>query len=624
MKTSTPNNFRSGRRVIVFTALCFCAFAPLSLYAEFSISAEVDKKTVEINDSLYLTVTVSADSASVPEPKLPRMTNFNVYSSGRSQNISIVNGKITTSVSFTYVLSPMFIGRQKIPSFSIFNGKEKALTREIDVMVVRSAAAQAPSARQAPAPRAGRPAARAAEVKPGDLLYLTAETDKRTAYPNEQINLTVKFYTAVPLTSNPQYLPPQFKNLIAEDLPPVRNGETVIKGTRYAYSEIKTAVFGLEEGRAQVNPATVIAQLHRDTVMDPFDPNFFQKFLSMNSRQGAKREVKSNALTLTLLPFPPGAPASFKGAAGSFAISAELDRKEIKTGEALNLSVKISGNGNLKVLTAPKLPDMPEFKVYDTMSSLDISKENDVIGGKKVFTTILIPKSAGSRTIPPVQFSFFDPAAKVYREIASKPFEITVLKGDGAGTNVSFAHGGQVGITPLASDIRYVSEKASPPPSAALARSISALPLWLNLIPAFIALLSFWVERMQAFRIRNPLLFRFKKAGSKAVAGLQSAREKLKSGHPAEAASILYDSLLEYLSDKSGQKVSGLTRKKTFSLLKEKFPGAGDYAMGEIGDLWENLEALHFTPDGDQPGRAKEMIEKYSVLLDMLETEFRK
>ncbi|MBI4802971.1 MAG: protein BatD [Elusimicrobia bacterium] len=603
--------------------LLLCAFAPLSLYAEFSISAEVDRKTVEITDSLYLTVTVSADSASVPEPKLPQMTNFNVYSSGRSQNISIINGKIATSVSFTYVLSPMFIGRQTIPPISVFNGKERAMTQEIDVLVVRTAAPRDPRARPAPATRTARPATQA-EVNPEDLLYLTAETDKNAAYPNEQITLTVKFYTAVPLTSNPQYLPPQFKNLIAEDLPPVRNGETVIKGTRYAYSEIKTAVFGHEEGQARINPAVVIAQLHREAVTDFFDPNFFQKFISMNAAQGERREIKSNPLTLAILAFPPGAPPSFKGAAGSFTISAELDRKEIKTGEALNLSVKISGSGNLKVLTAPKLPDMPDFKVYDTMSSLDISKENDVIGGKKVFTTILIPRREGRQTIPPVRFSFFDLAAKAYREIAAGPFEVTVLKGDGEGANVSFVRGEQVGITPLASDIRYVSDKAAPPPAAALARRISALPPGLNLIPVFIAFLSFWLARAKEFRLKNPLLFRFKKARSEAASDLLNAREKLKGGLPAEAAAILYDSLLDYLSDKSGQKVSGLTRKKTLALLKEKFPGAGDYATGEIEDLWENLEALHFSPDGTPPERAKEMIEKYLVLLDMLEKEFRK
>ena len=83
------------------------------------------------------------------------MNNFNVYSSGRSQNISIINGKIATSVAFTYILTPRFIGKQTIPPISVFNGREKRLTPEIEVEVVKAAAAGAGAGRS---PRPARPA----------------------------------------------------------------------------------------------------------------------------------------------------------------------------------------------------------------------------------------------------------------------------------------------------------------------------------------------------------------------------------------------------------------------------------------------------------------------------------
>lgn len=613
---------------LLAAALVLLAAGPAA--ASFSISAETDRKSVEINDSFYLTVTVSGDSASVPEPELPRMDNFNIYSSGRSQNISIVNGKIATSVAFTYILSPRFIGKQKIPPISVFNGREKYLTREIEVDVLKAdAPARAPQQQNAPRPQGARQSQASAKAQaapgPGNTLYMTAETDKKTAYPNEQVNLTIRFYTAVPLTSNPQYVPPQFRNLLAEDLPPVRNGETVIKGTRYSYSEIRTALFGIEEGPAAVNPASVIAQVHKENALDPFDPNFFQKFFSMSAGQGETRKILSNAAALRILPLPEGAPASFKGAVGSFTLSAGLSPKEVKTGEALNLSITVAGKGNLKTLTAPKLPDMPDFKVYDTMSSLDISKDNDVIGGKKVFTTILIPRTEGRRTIPRIKFSFFDPEAKVYRELSAGPFELAVGKGDGEGKTFSFTHGGQAaGITPLSSDIRYVSDRAKPPLAGALAGRVCALPPWVNFLPVAAVLLSLWFARLNDFRRKNPLLFRFRKAHGEARAGIAGAAGELESGRPREAAAVLYDSLLAYLSDKSGCKVSGLTMKRALILLKEKFPGTGEHSLAEIKDLWEKLEALHFSPAGATPEKAKDMIEKYAALLDILEKEFTK
>jgi len=242
---------RRGKNIYtpVLALLLLCAPAARPLSAALSISAETDKTTVAVNDSLYLTVTVGGDSASVPEPELPGMDGFNVYSAGRSQNISFVNGRVSSTVAFTYILSPRFIGLIKIPPISITDGSQKRSTPEMEITVVKSDAAQSQGARPRPhRSRSGEGSRRGAEG--GSPLFMTAETDRRTAYPNEQVNLTIRFYTSVPLTSNPQYVPPQFKNLTSEDLPPVRNGDTEIKGTRYSYSEIRVALFGIQEGRA--------------------------------------------------------------------------------------------------------------------------------------------------------------------------------------------------------------------------------------------------------------------------------------------------------------------------------------------------------------------------------------
>jgi len=359
--------------------------------------------------------------------------------------------------------------------------------------------------------------------------------------------------------------------------------------------------------------------------MAPFAPNFSQQFFSMNAGQGEARRITSPAVPLRILPFPAGAPASFNGAAGNFTLSADLRPKEAKTGEALNLSITVAGNGNLKAITAPRLPEMPDFKVYDTMSSLSISKAGDIIGGKKVFTTILIPKTAGRLLIPAVKFSFFDPAARVYKELSAGPFQLLVAKGDGDGKNFSFAPGGQPSaITPLSSDIRYVRESARAPFSVSAAGLAASLPLWPNFFPAAFVLLCLWLARLDDLRRKNPLYFRFKKAHGEARGGIEKAEKALAADKPGEAASLLYDSLLAYLHGKSGQKVSGMTLKRTLSLLREKFPGAGDYALGEIKDLWERLEALHFSPAGVARDEAREMLEKYSALLPLLEKEFQK
>lgn len=606
---------RSASAAALLAAL-LCAQAAALL----TVTAETDRDSVEINGNLDLTVTVAGDSASVPEPKLPNMQNFNVYSSGRSQSISIINGKITTSVSFTYILTPRFIGAQTIPPITVSNGKETAATQPITVDVTRasqSAQSYQPQAAQRPS-RATRN-----EAKKGKQLFLRASVDSKTAYVGQQIDLSIKFYTSVPLSSNPQYVPPSYKDLISEDLPPVRNGETVINGTRYAYSEIKEALFALAPGRAEIEPAKVVAQVPSDEPIDPFDPNFFQKFMSMSGMQGQSMEFKSEPIRLEIRPLPAGAPAEFDGAVGQYTITAAADHQDAKAGEAINFSVTVAGSGNLKAVTSPKFPDLPGFKVFDTMSSLDISKEHDVISGKKIFTYILVPREEGRKTVPPIKFAFFDPKRAAYKELQTEPVTLEVAKGDVNARAVNFSQASAAPVTTSGSDIRYVSDEASGGALPLLAASVLSLPWWVHSVPAVLLLLSFWLSRLNRFKQANPMLFRSRRAKGDAARDIGAAEKLIREGNPNEAVSLLYDSFQDYLSDKCGIKVGAFTMKKAADLIKQRFPGVGEHSLQEIRELWEALELRHYSPDASGAEGASDLAKKYSLLLEMLEKELK-
>ena len=607
----------------LLTALLLAAL-PGRAMALLTITAEADRTSVEINGNLYLTVQVAGDSASVPEPKIPAMQNFNSYSSGRSQSISIINGKITTSVVFTYILSPRFLGVQRIPSISVFNGKEKAATAEIEINVTKAAPARSqPAAQQARQPRGGRAAGKAA--KEGQI-FLKAETDKKSAYPGEQVNLSIKFYTSVPLSSNPQYMQPVFKNLMPEDLPPVRTGETELNGARFAYSEIKTALFALSAGKGEIKPASVAVQIPASETLDPFDPNFFQKFMSMSSNQGKTQEFSSDAIDIEIKPLPGGAPAGFNGAVGSYNVTASVDRGGAREGEAVNFSVTVSGSGNLKALTAPKLPELEDFKVFDTLSSLDISKANDVIGGKKTFTYLIVPRSAGRKTIPPIDFAYFDPAAGRYREIHTAAVTLEVEKNSQAAKNVYFNNNNGPAaqhVTTSAADIRYVSDNARAGLLTDSVDGVNSLPLWLHLFPAGLLAATFWLSRFNRFKSANPMLFRFRQARSQAGKDLDEVNALIKAGKNGEALSVLYDSFMDYLSDKCGVKVSALTIKKAAELIRARFPKAEEHEIDMIKELWSALELGHYSPAEAGAEGTSDLAKKYSLLIDMLEKKLK-
>src|SRR6185369_8183913 len=192
--------------------------------------------------------------------------------------------------------------------------------------------------------------------------------------------------------------------------PPERHGQMRLKGRLYNYSEIKTALFAVQAGKLTIGPATVRCQIQQDVAMDPFAPDFFQKFFSPGLLQGQTKELKTDPMNLEVEPLPAeGRPASFTGAVGRFRIQAAVDKTAGKVGEAITLNVTLEGAGNLKVLGAPKLPDLPSFRVYDTLIDLHLNKAGDVVQGSKVFKTVLVPRASGSLKIPPISFSFFSP-----------------------------------------------------------------------------------------------------------------------------------------------------------------------------------------------------------------------
>ena len=100
------------RSLLLLASFCAAA-APAA--AGVTVSAELSRPSVALGEQLVLSVTVSGEQASLPSPKLPAMDAFNVYDSGRSQSLNFINGRISSSVVYTYVLAPRAAGKFKIP-----------------------------------------------------------------------------------------------------------------------------------------------------------------------------------------------------------------------------------------------------------------------------------------------------------------------------------------------------------------------------------------------------------------------------------------------------------------------------------------------------------------------------
>ena len=292
--------------------LVLCA---ASAAAQVTITADASKVDVTIDEQIALSVTVAGPDASLPEPRMPPLQNLSIYDSGRSQSLSIVNGHVASSIVYTYVVIPRTVGKTTIPPISVeYKGQVvKSEPIEINVRKPDSGTPGAPGMPQRQArPPQGQAAPGGAQEQSrapaqrnagSPELFITAELDKKKAVVNEQVTLTVRFYTAVTLMQSPQYQPPALSGFLAEDLPPPeRHGQAQVRGRTYYYSEIRTALFPAHDGRLTIGAATVRAVLP-PTMSDPFSANFFEH-LMQGGAGGREVQLASDPIVLTVEPLP--------------------------------------------------------------------------------------------------------------------------------------------------------------------------------------------------------------------------------------------------------------------------------------------------------------------------------
>lgn len=111
---------------------------------------------------------------------------------------------------------------------------------------------------------------------------------------------------------------------------------------------------------------------------------------------GNSRDVrvlcKSQPVKITVKPLPEaGKPLGFSGMVGTLAMTTSISTDTLKANDALTYKVVLRGNGNMKLLEAPKITFPHDFDVYDPKVTRDLSGTS----GTVTFEYLVIPRYAG-------------------------------------------------------------------------------------------------------------------------------------------------------------------------------------------------------------------------------------
>jgi BatD DUF11 like domain len=592
------------RKILILSFLLLPIIA--AAQDDIKIQISLDRDTINIGEQASLTVTVSGSQRNLPAPELPNLSMFNVYSQGTSTNISIVNGSMETSYSYRYLLQPKRQGSFPIRPVSLVFNQKRYTSNEL-VLTVNEAGVSTPTTLKQEA---------TSQEGGGGDLFLTAEVNKKTAYVNEQITLTIKFFYGVQLYSQPEYNAPQTTDFWTDVLDAQKSYYQIVDGRRYQVIEISSALFPTRSGDLTIGPAMVSAMIVVKKAPRRNDPfSMFDDFFS----QGESRSVRSRPIKINVLPLPDnGKPSGFTGTVGDYTITATPDKTVVDMNQPVSVTYKISGTGNIKTIAEPNIEDIQEFRTYRASSDEKISKVGGLVGGTKAFEEVYIPKRAGTLTIPSVKLDFFNPVTKKYHSIASGAIELNVnpaATGDYADVPLR-AVAGRV-VESSAKDIRYI--KTDPAVLSHRRTVILFTPLYmiLNAIPVLL-LAAVWIGSLRRAKLNSDVKYARSRAAKKvARKHLSAARKMVGAGKTAPFYAELRRAVFTYVANKLNVSPHGLTGDRLLEILSES--GVSEELTAKSRELLKQADFAQYSSAEVSPGQIAESLQAAEDLLIRLE-----
>ncbi|MFQ5706441.1 MAG: BatD family protein [bacterium] len=605
----------------ILAALIVGVGVPALLGQGLELSAHVDRTPVSLNQQFELTVELSgSDANKAPEPAVPDIEEFASYlGSGSSQNIQIINGRMSVSKTISYHFIATKVGKFQIPPIEIrYRGKRFA-TDAIPIEIVQG---------QAAAPQTqGRRQNRAAPKATGDLsdvLFLRATANKKRVYQNEPIVVSYKIYMAVTVTT---YGISQLPNTVGfwnEEIPlPQRPGlhEELVNGRRFRVAEIKKLVlFPQGPGMKTLDPLTIECEVQmkrRRRRNDLFDSFFEDPFFGLT--QTVRRNVTSNPLSIEVMPLPEnGKPDDFSGAVGIFSISNAVDKTEVKTNEAVTLKVNISGTGNIKFLPKPHISFPTDFEVYDPKISENINRKNNVISGSKTFEYILIPRFPGNQVIKPISFSYFDLNKNKYKTVRTNPVTISVSKGNEQLVSVGIGSSKE-DVKFIGKDIRFIQMRL--PEFHKIGRVFyKEWPFFAILIVPLLLLGATVGYQKHLEKLNTNVAYaRSRKANQMALKRLRLANKQLKQSNASAFYGEVSKALMGFIGDKFNVFAAGLMTDQVEAMLRQR--GAREEVATEFLECLKDCEYRRFAPSAADNGALQDFFERSKNAIISLERE---
>ncbi len=432
---------------IAIFAITFYGLSASAMAADVDVRLSTKEGWVGMPIILQLSIN---DAADYEQPTLPEIDGCDIRSAGvpsQSSQITIINGRQTqkSSVVMQYLITPRREGTFEIPPLTIRVDGRNVTTDKLRFVASKS--------------------------ETGNLLFVEIHGAKDKVFVGQPLEMTLKIWIKpfqdkgrnLTLSEGDMWqmisdstswgsFADRMKELAGNNQRP--GGREVLRddgqGNERSYYlyEISATVYPKRPGKIDAEDVQIVVNYPTELgkARDPFadffgdrgfgggsplsqmmDDDFFSSPFGNRLTVSATRPIVGEASvdSTEVLPVPSeGRPADYRGAVGRYNIVTQATPTDVNAGDPITLNIGIAGTGPMELVQAPPLSELPaltaDFKVAD--QSLPGFVQDDT----KLFSTTIRPRHEGITQIPPVPFSFFDPATEKYETVMSQPISINV------------------------------------------------------------------------------------------------------------------------------------------------------------------------------------------------------
>jgi len=511
----------------------------LSICSSQSIQISVDKNSIDKEETITFSIEASS-SQNFPIVDISVLKQAFEIISGPSQmtNIQWVNGKMTSTKTLKWTISPIKTGKIIIPSVEGTLDGAKFKSKPINIFVN-------------------------VNKKDDNKIFIKAEIDKRKAYLGEQITLTYNLYRNVNASIEPFQIP-EFPGFWLEDIytPQRLNYQTkIINGTSYQVAKLgEKALFPVAYDNHTIPSLKIKANVEikrknkrgRDPFFDPFFDSFYTETRT--------KFLQTDEIEIEIDELPVPIPKDFTGAVGQFNIEAKIDSDTLKVNEGFIYKITLKGTGNIGLFSLPKIKFPNQLEKHEPEKSFEKDIFRNLLTGKRTWEYMLIPRQSGSIKMPSIEMSYFDPINEKWLKLKTDNVYLNIDKNNfEENQNIKKQ---REDIEFVDRDIFFITEKMEN--SMKIKKKLNVISIISYLISIILLLTPTIFDKFFGYRLATLNIRRSKKALKISIKLLRS-----KGVDPFEISSKAF---YTYLNHKLNLKTSQLDSSKIKIILDDKIP----------------------------------------------------